>query len=334
MRCRFTPVLTCIVTALLCGCQSDETVGGWPLPDESSQQQGGSTGDARRDASPVAYVAGEPIRSDDLLPGLYEAAGGDVLAEAVLGRLIERELKDRGLAVAADDIRQERSVITGELSEDAQQAERLLDELRMRRGLGDRRFEALLRRNAGLRKLVNAQENGGAGVTVPDQAVQKAYRERYGPTYRVRLITVSALREANDLRRRAQAGEPFGELAARHSTDASADRGGLLSPINPEDATYPAAIRNSLPNLPPGSVSDVIALDGTYAILKLEEAIPASPIPYAQVEASLKQQVRRRLERLRMEQLATVLIDQQQVLVLDPTLKPQWERSRRTLTQP
>ncbi len=317
----------CIVAGVLTGCQSAPGGGLGGPPTGATLSEPAQMTQA---SSPVAYVAGEAVRGSDLTAGLYEAAGGEVLGEVVLGRLIERALSDRQLKVTQADVEKERSAVANELSADANEAQRLLDALRQRRGLGETRFAALLQRNAGLRMLCNAVDGP---ISVPGPSVQKAYREQYGPTFRVRLITATTLADANDLRRRAQGGEAFGELAAKHSTDASADRGGLLSPINPEDATYPSALRTVLTRLRPGEVSDVLALGETYAVLKLEEALPASPIVFADVEASLQEQVRRRLERLRMEQQARALVDHAQVVVLDPTLKPLWEQSTRSNTR-
>ena len=86
------------------------------------------------------------------------------------------------------DLAAEEAIIRQSLSEDEDVAARLLADLRERRGLGPVRFAALLKRNAGLRRLVEDQ------VTVTEPAVRQAYRLAHGPAARVRLIVMPTLR--------------------------------------------------------------------------------------------------------------------------------------------
>ena len=105
----------------------------------------------------VAFVEGRPITVNDLQPAVYEAAGGQILAEMVLDRRIERRLAERGITLTGSQITAEKDVLLKTLDAgNEDQATRLLRELRRRRGLGDQRFEQLLKRNAGLRALVAA----------------------------------------------------------------------------------------------------------------------------------------------------------------------------------
>ncbi len=266
----------------------------------------------------VAYVDGTAIRRSALWPGLVEAAGQTVLDEVVLDRLLTERFAAQGRTLTGADVAAELSALSESLSDDPDEAARLLNELRRRRGLGDDRFDRLLRRNAMLRQLV-ADE-----VAVSDAQAQRLYDRRYGPRYRVRLFTADSARAAQRLRARALAGEPFGELAARHSTDASAAQGGLLSPISPLDPTYPQAVRDALPKLDPATergLSPVIALEGGFAVLKLEEVQEAQAVPFEEVKENLRRAARRQGERLRMEQLANALREGADVLVLDPALK-------------
>ncbi len=195
-------------------------------------------------SKPVAYVRGEAIRREALSEPLMEAAGGEVFAELVLDRLINDELEQAGLTLTEQDLQAERQRVLNTLADDKNEAARLLRELRQRRGLGKVRFEHMLRRNAGLRKLVADQ------VTVSEAAIQQEFRRRYGEKYRARILVVPSLQKASKLRDRLLAGDAsFSDLAAMHSTDASADRGGLLSPISPADPSYPQSIREALQRL-------------------------------------------------------------------------------------
>ena len=337
--------LCLIIFAVIAGsCQS--------APDSGDAGQGDAAGDDARQTrtkpsptrpgpagKPLAYVNGEPIRRDAMFRPLMEAAGGQVLAELVLDRLIRDRLAQRGVELTDADIQAERRRVLATLAADEDEAARLLRELRRRRGLGEQRFQALLRRNAGLRRLV------ARDVQITDQTLRQAYKRRHGERYRVRLIVVPGFDQASRLRRQVMAGEArFGDLAARHSTDASADRGGLLSPISPADPSYPEGIRDALPRLAQRATADtqpnapavskVIALDGQFALVKLEEKIEPESVEFADVEKALADDVRRRLERRRMRQLAQQMLSDANVTVLDPALGDRWKQQRDVLLGP
>ena len=275
---------------------------------------------AAASASPaVAYAAGLPIREAELLVSLREASGREVLEELVLGRLIDARLEARGVALAPADLEAERVRLLRALGgDDEDLGQRLLGGLRERRGLGPVRFERLLRRNAGLRRLVEDR------VEVSEAAVRRAFDRSHGERFRLRLLTADTPAAADALRARVLAGEAFAAVAAEASTDASRDRGGLLDPVHPDDPTFPAAIRTAAAGLPPGGVSGVIDPGGGsgYAVLRLEEVLPADGAVYEQERADLERAVRADLERLRMDQLARTLRAEADVLVLDPALQP------------
>src|SRR5690606_1933773 len=118
---------------------------------------------------------------------------------------------------------------------------RLLREVRRRRGLGEQRFLALLRRNAGMRAMVQGQ------VNVSEPSLQRAYKLAYGEQYVARIIVVPTLQDASRLRE--SLGDPnvsFADLAVKRSTDPSAVQGGLLPPISPVDDAFPKAVRDAL----------------------------------------------------------------------------------------
>ena len=315
--------LILIVTATVSGCQS--------TPEKSSSVEASAqrarTLDAQR-SRPIGYINAQAITASDLLPALYEAAGGQTLADLVLERQIAARLKRRELTVDVAARDAEKALILETLSDDPDTAIRLLDELRNSRGLGKARFEVMLWRNAGLRMLVADQ------VEVTDAAVKQAYLLRYGPRYRVRLIVSDSAEEAAKLRTRAMQGDSFADLASLHSIDPSAAQGGLLSPISPADPQYPQALRNALPRLTPDEPSRVIALPDRFAVLSLVDKIKSDAVELADVKEELAESVRRRNQRLLMEQLARELLANAEVIVLEPALKPAWEQQRKRLTTP
>ncbi len=295
-------------------------------PQEARAVAARAPADAPERGRVYAYVAGQPVTGEALLPALMESAGGEVFGDAVLDRLIARRLAAAGVTVTDAMLDAERAVVAQTLSDDPDQAARMLRDLRERRGLGETRFEALIRRNAGLRALVAGR------VTVTQPALRQAYRLRHGPATRVRLIVTDTLGQAQRLRRRAvEDGEPFGELAAMHSTDASAAQGGLLSPIRPDDTSYPASLRDAIAPLTVGQVSGPVAVDGGFALVRIEEQIAGDGVAFEAAEQALAVDVRRRAQRVLMQQIARELIDAADVVVLDPVLSAAWQRRRAVL---
>ncbi|MBZ0172103.1 MAG: hypothetical protein K8E66_06970, partial [Phycisphaerales bacterium] len=146
----------------------------------------------------------EAVGWEVLLPRLAEAAGGLVVEETTLDRLLEQELARRGMAITDADISRERDwlalSITGGVGVPASELDDLTYELRQRRGLGPVRFGALLKRNAMLRALVQDR------VTVRSDQLELAWRVRHGERLRIRIIVTPTEREAQSLAARAGAG--------------------------------------------------------------------------------------------------------------------------------
>lgn len=285
--------------------------------------QSNTAGEGTPEESPtVAYVNSRPVTVADLEPGLFEAAGGEVLADWIVQREVERRLARRGLSVGPDDVERERTVLAQYLSEtvdvDAPRVDAVLQALRQR--LGPRRFDRLLTRNAGLRTLIDQD------IAVSDAAVRQRYEVLYGPKYEARLIVVSSLRAANDIARDAEAGASFIDMAVELSEDVSSARGGLLPPISLADATYPQALRQALRSLDVGGVSPPVDLGGQFAVLKLEGKVEARDVPFEQVEPALEAWVRLEAQRLRMQQLTQSILAETDVVIFDDALEWSWRR--------
>ena len=272
------------------------------------------------ESQPVAYVDGKPVSWRDLNPSLVEYAGGRILAELALDRQITSRLAERGLTVTAEQTDAERVLMRAALHDDPNDAERLLSRLCLRRGLGPVRFGRLLERNAALRLLVQDQ------VQVTDAALQQAHALRYGPRYETRLIVVDSLAPAAKLVREANAGRSFVELVMEQSTDASRANGGMIGPVSLADPAYPKAIRQTLEKLKPGDVSQPVALERGFAVLKLESKSEAQQVPFDDVKNTLTDQVRRQAERLLMDRLARTLLDEVKLVVRDPALRTSWDQ--------
>jgi hypothetical protein len=307
---------------------------------------------------PAALVNGEPVTWGELQPMLAEAAGGAVLQEAVLDRLLMARSKTQAILITPDDIAAERRLLVDTIARDAgagpDDAERLLERVRQTRGLGEERFTRLLDRNARMRKLV------APTVQVSEEEVAQAAEMLLGAKYRIRVLVTKGQGDAAAIRRDLTArlgavfvgqqvvgsalgcvlvGEPFAwrtpaaalseafaRAAMKSSIDTSAGRGGLLEPISTADPAYPSSVRQCLRTLVPGQVSPVLAVDRGFALVLLEEVVPGeSPILEASL-ASVRERVRARRQRRAMDALAEQLLGEAQIRVMDRSL----EWSRRT----
>jgi PPIC-type PPIASE domain len=310
-----------LTTLLLAGCEIMPPGSDQPGPTDTPQAVSHPQA-----ASPVAYINGKAITDRDLKAPLVEAAGGTVLSELVLDRMIRERLERVSLTLTPEMIEREKSHMLATLSADPDDAVRLLEAMRTRRGLGDQRFESMLYRNAGLRLLVQDE------VQIVPQLLRRAYELRYGERYRVRIIVAESMAQTSSLLVRARSGESFSDLASLNSTDPSAAQGGLLSPISPIDMTYPKALRQTLLKLEVGQVSDLIAADDRFIIMKLEETLIADPISFEQVRPELERTVRLEAEGQLMQQAARSMLTEAKVVVLDPALGKSWraqqERTR------
>ena len=321
-------LLVAIVAAGLLGCQSGggakstrsaaARTAGRPAP-KRARTATATTPTAHRIS---AHVNGEPISRDELLVALTERAGGPVLTELILDRQVRRRLTEHGLQVTPEQIDGERLLMQQALHADADQGRQLLSQLRDRRGLGKQRFARLLERNAGLRQLVQDE------VEVKETDVRQAYDILYGPRYEARLIVVDSAGVASRVAREARAGRRFVDLVRQYSTDPSRANAGLIGPISPADPTYPRAIRQALSQLEPGGISPMVALEGSFALLKLVNKTAAQDTAFADVEAALAERVRRQLERRLMERLARTLVEEANVVIRDRTLRTSWDQHR------
>jgi hypothetical protein len=279
-------------------------------------------------AAPFATVAGTPVNWDRVQPLLAEAAAGIILEEIALERMLEAEMRSRGLTLTQSMTEREELLLRDSLATDttpsADQAQRLLDEIRRQRGLGPQRYQSLLRRNAMLRTLVQDR------VTIDEASIERAYRIRYEPSLRVRIITTDTIEQAERARARLAAGEDFSRVAAEVSTDPSAVRGGVVEPINPADPTYPDALRRTLSAMTPGQLSDPIILDvdgpPQIALVILDEVVPPERrATRQQARAELERLVRLREERLLMDALSRRLLREARVRPIDPAAAWSWD---------
>jgi foldase protein PrsA len=274
-------------------------------------------------ARAAALMGNDAITWSELSAPLGEAAGAVVLEEVCLDRLIAREMQVRSLALDAGATEREEQLLLETLTANSglapgQEGE-LLRELRTSRGLGERRYSALLKRNAMLRRMVRDD------VVVTPTDVSQAHEIRYGQRFQTRLILTRGERDAADALARVRAGERFADVTMSASVDPSRLRGGFLGDISPADPSFPLALRKAIAATPVGTPSGVLALDQGYAVVLVEQVQSASSVQLESVAAELEREVRLVRERGAMDRLAGQLLRAANITVLDPSLQWSWK---------
>ncbi len=328
------PIALCVASLLvLTGCGGDRRADSDSTPFNQSR----AFSDVLRvtaDSPPASAqpttvtVNGVPLDERAVLAGLSELAGATVIEELALDHLLTEECRRAGVSISAEDVAGERSAMLAALAESGGDAPALLERLRDSRGLGPTRFEALLRRNAMLRVLVKDR------VVMTPEMIEQRYRVRYGAMMSARLIFLPSAGEAERAKAEANASSDpasaFIEVAISRSQDASSSRGGQLEPIHAEDPGYPAALREAIAGTQVGAISRVFALDTGWGIVLRGPDVPAQEVKLEDVRAEVEQEVRRRTERLHMDQLSSTLIGAASVRTSDPSLEWAWRaRARR-----
>ncbi len=270
---------------------------------------------------PVALINDEAVLWPEYRELLAETSGGTIIRELALDQMLRARLREQNKFVTKTSDEAEHQFLLASLSTNPDQAARLLQILRNRRDLGPRRFARLLRRNAMLRTLVHDD------IQITEERLHIEYDRQFGPSYRIRLITLTSQTEAEALLPKLRRGElAFNETAAKISTDISAQRGGLLLPFSPKDESYPRILREVIPELLAGEISPVLPIDDQYAIIQMVEHVQASPARYENVRNKLMLDVLRFEERRAMDVLAQELLASAQVVILDPATSGAWLR--------
>ncbi len=283
-------------------------------------------------APPAAIIGGSPVSDSDLFPALSEAAGALVIEELTLRKALEAELAGEGLSVTSEHIQAERGLLVKAVAAESRatdsQAEEMIASMRRARGLGETRFAGLLWRNAALRALVAHR----ATPTPEDMAL--ATQLEFGPRFRARLIVTrsadDASRAAREVRGAGTAAPAlFAEHAFLRSIDPSGPRGGLLVDASPADGSLPPLVRTALTSLTPGTCSDVLSIEGGYAVVLLEARTREPRVPGDAELRDLESKVLMRIQRLAMDRLARSLLDRTEVSVMSDPLRWSWERRPR-----
>lgn len=322
---RFALLLTAAATLSGCGApKGPDAFRGLDEADRyASRPQGRRIGTL--ESPPPATVDGEPVTWEEVQAYLGEAAGAAVLDEIALERRLAREMTRRGLSLSEEAIEQERLRLTQTLAGGTQgNEERLIAQVRARRGLGPTRYAAMLRRNAMLRSLVADR------VDVRPDQIDLAWRVQHGEKLAIRIIVTPTERQAALVRQQLADGDPtqlearFISLAPEQSTDPSGSRGGQIEPFSAADPAYEPAVRAAADQLQPGQLGPIVAVRSGFALVYLQRRVPADGVTLEGATPVLARELRIRQERLLMDELAAQLLAEAKITTFDDALG--WSR--------
>ncbi|MBS0209020.1 MAG: peptidylprolyl isomerase [Planctomycetes bacterium] len=215
----------------------------------------------------MAMVNGEKITRQQLADEALLHYGNEVL-EALLNKtLILEACRKRGIQV-------EQTEVAAEVDRMAQRfgvaTDQWLKMLKEERNITPEQYaKDIIWPTVALRKLAEQR------VQPTEDEVRAAFDTQFGPAVQVRLIVVTELPKAREVLGQARSSPAdFGELAKKYSEDvSSASAKGLIQPIrkNLGDVN----LERVAFAMQEGEISDLIAVNNQFAILKCERQIPA-----------------------------------------------------------
>lgn len=221
----------------------------------------------------VALVNGEKVTRQQLADEALLHYGNEVL-EALLNKtLILDACSKRGIQVTQEEV-------AAEIDRMAQRfgvaTDQWLKMLKEERQISAQQYaKDIIWPTVALRKLAEQR------VQPTEEEVQQAFETQFGPSVQARLIVVSDLQKAREVLGMANSDPAnFGELAKKYSEDvSSASAKGLIQPIRKHLGD--ANLERAAFALQEGQISDAIAVNNQYAILKCERQLPARLPPDA-----------------------------------------------------
>lgn len=268
----------------------------------------------------VAMVNGEQITRQELAKECLERYGREVLESIINKHLILQACQQRGVKITDQDVESEVERVAKKFGLSTDRWFQLLEEER-NISASDYRREIIWPTLA-LRALASEQ------IKIAPDELKKAFEAEYGDKVRVRVISVSSRKKAEELLKKAQAApDDFGTLAKDNSEDPSASVMGLVPPIRHHVGD--ANLEKVAFGLKKGQISPIVQVANQHLILKCEEHLEAVYLGGPQLKMAQDQlQDRLRDQKLRAASadMFKQLQEQAQVVNVynDPTKQKQY----------
>jgi foldase protein PrsA len=274
----------------------------------------------------MAYVNGEPIYMDQLNQLLISGYGMVVAQQLVANELVRQEAQRKGLTVTDAEVEAQHQRYMDALFPgvtDANQRQRLLEQLLKKNNVSQDQWNLTMRRNTLLAKLADNQ------VQVAEEEVKEEFDRQYERKVRVQHIQTASLADAQKVLKDLAEGAEFTALVNKYSIGPTADKAGLLEPFGAKDTGTPPALRQVAMGMKKvGEVSDPIQVGTAFHILKLLAIIEPENVKYEDVRARLAADVRKRKAVALQQDILQILIRGGKLQYVDPILKSQADRGQ------
>lgn len=250
----------------------------------------------------VALINGEQITRQDLARECVLRFGKEVLESQVNKHLIHQACLQRNIKITEQDVTDEIERIAKKFG---LSTDRWLLLLEQERGVGPLEYRSEIIWPALALKALSAEQ-----LVVSQEEMKKAFESEFGEKVRVRVISVSSRKRADELWAKLQASpDSFPNVAKDHSEDPSASVMGVIPPIRKHsgvDNLEKAAFK-----LKPGQISAVIQVANQYMILRCEEHINAVYLAGEQLQTA-QSQITEKIREQKMRTAANDLFKQLQ----------------------
>lgn len=285
---------------------------------------------------PVALVNGQPISRAEFEKPVIEAYGLKVLLYQIQLKLAQQEARDRKLNVTDADYAAEldRTLKAGFGDAPKEDYPALLEQLLEKKGVSRAEFDMVLQVNAILRKIAEPELKD----VITEEKLKEAFNQVYGENVILRHIQCANPQEAMQAKTRLAAGEAFETLVQTMSRNArTREIAGELPPFSRQTERWPGTWGKVPQGFKDwafsdgrkiGDVSDPIAADDAYHILKLATKTEPKVVKYDDVKASLKARLQEQLVERGVAELRAQLgaKARQTMVIKDPTLREQFDK--------
>ncbi len=269
----------------------------------------------------MAYVNGEPLYMDQLNDLLVSGYGMAVAQQLVANELVRQEAKRKNIVVTDPEVEAEHQRTMDAMFgtvDDANQRQRLLQQLLKRNNVSLVQWKMTMRRNALLAKLAVNQ------VQVSEAEIKEAFDQRYERKVEVQHIQTATLADAQTVLRDLASGTEYTALVTKYSIGPSADQAGLLTPFGVKDTGTPPVLRQvALSMKTVGEVSDPIQVGTAFHLIKLLRIIEPKNVKYQDVRAGLAAEVSKRKAVALQQDILQILIRSGKMQYVNPVLKSQ-----------
>lgn len=282
----------------------------------------------------LARIGDTVVTRQQLNDPLFRAFGFDMLMLLVQRNIAHDACRAQGLVVTPEDIKREeeaavaylRSNTPGLEQEDTQKLiEQLLAQPKRPGEVSTRvEWDIVMETNAHLRKLAEPLLKDA----LTDEAVQQEFDERYGASIQVRHLVVANPQEAAMIKAKLAEGKDFVELIRTYSRNPDKHEGGLLPPFTMKSQRYGEAFKRVAFSLKDGEVSDPVAFEGSYHLLRVERRMAPKAIKFEDMRDTIREELQEKIiiqaqKKLRNDFAQAALA---KVQITDPTLQEEFKK--------